>query len=389
VKAKMDQIEAEKEKLLAKIAASKSRLEAIDATSAVKRAAATPQARLAVALSTSSGGATLAAAPDNQPEDDDTTSARWRMALPLVPLGVMPLISAKENADRSATLLTSTQPPGSMQFSTSGWSPSIDSAAYYAMTREFPRALPAKAVFQRSRMYLTQNFNMTPKNTILGTSICPDEINNGKGGFADLSNEYWGEYFPLGGLGGLPFVGKTGWGAFSHHCPESGNIFVMYGPHVGVSEAGDIGQYNRVGQNSSSSACGAFVGAYKQTMKWSGEREKLDGSDMEQQFIRSELGPFTKGISETENPMTQLAYKAFDIVDKQMEGILPAQMEGPGKLVLLGGIQVNTPVGTPDHFQPMKFEVRQLGKPNKDILYKCFLPSMSPDMAMKDIMDPK
>ncbi|CAK0865905.1 unnamed protein product [Prorocentrum cordatum] len=29
-----------------------------------------------------------------------------------------------------------------------------------------------------------------------------------------------------------------------------------------------------------------------------GEREKLDGSDMEQQFIRSELGPFTKGISE-------------------------------------------------------------------------------------------
>jgi hypothetical protein len=312
-----------------------------------------------------------------------------RMALPLVPLGVFPLVSAKENADRSATILTSTQPPGSMQYSVAGWSPPIDSAAYDAMMREFPRALPAKAVFQRSRLYLTQNFDMTPSNTILGTSICPDEINNGKGGFADLANTYWGEYFPLGGLGGLPLVGKTGWGAFSHHCPESGNIFVMYGPHVGVSEAGEIGKFNRVGQNSSSSACGAFVGAYKQTMNWSGEREKLDGSDMEQQFIRSELGPFTKGISETENPMTQLAYKAFDIVDKQMEGIVSMDPKYFKRLVLLGGIQVNTPVGTPDHFQPMKFEVREIGKPNKDILYKAFLPGMSADMAMKDIMDPK
>merc|ERR1740121_1996410 len=379
----MEQIEAEKEKLLAKIAASRARLEALDATSA----ASSPQARLATALAASSSGAGLASA-GKQPEDDED-SARIRMALPLVPLGAFPLISAKEKADRSATLLTSTQPPGSLQYSVAGWSPPIDSVAYDAMTREFPRALPAKAVFQRSRLYLTQNFNMTPANTILGTSICPDEINNGKGGFADLANTYWGEYFPLGGLGGLPLVGKTGWGAFSHHCPEDGNIFVMYGPHVGVSEAGEIGKFNRVGQNSSSSACGAFVGAYKQTMNWSGEREKLDGSDMEQQFIRSELGPFTKGISETENPMTQLAYKAFDIVDKQMEGIVSMDPKYFKRLVLLGGIQVNTPVGAPDRFQPMKFEVREIGKPNKDILYKAFLPGMSTDMAMKDIMDPK
>jgi hypothetical protein len=377
----MAQIEAEKERLLEKIRASRQRLEALDASDM-------PQAKLAAALATSSTGLSAGGAATAALENDDDASSRLRMALPLVPLCVFPLISAKEGADRNATILTSTQPPGSLQYSVAGWSPSIDSPAYDTLTREFPRALPAQAVFQRSRLFLTQTFNMTPANTILGTSICPDEINNGKGGFADLANKYWGEYFPMGGLGGLPLVGKTGWGAFSHHCPEDGNIYVMYGPHVGISETGEVGKFNRVGQADPSSACGAFVGAYKQTQNFSGEREKLDGSDMEQQFIRNELGPFTKGIKETENPMATLAYKAFDIVDKQMLSILDMDF-GPGKLVLLGGIQVNTPVGTPDHFQPMRFEVRQLGKPTKDVLYKCFLPGMSTEMAMKDIMDPK
>jgi hypothetical protein len=32
----------------------------------------------------------------------------------------------------------------------------------------------------------------------------------------------------------MPFVGKTGWGAFSSHCPEDGNIVILFAPHVGV-----------------------------------------------------------------------------------------------------------------------------------------------------------
>jgi len=29
----------------------------------------------------------------------------------------------------------------------------------------------------------------------------------------------WGHHFSLGGLAGIPMTGKTGWNAFSHHCP--------------------------------------------------------------------------------------------------------------------------------------------------------------------------
>ena len=63
-------------------------------------------------------------------------------------------------------------------------------------------------------------FGLTPQNTIYGQSICPDEINNEKGDLASMMGDYWGECFPLGGIGGAPFVGKTGFAAFSHHVPE-------------------------------------------------------------------------------------------------------------------------------------------------------------------------
>ena len=71
----------------------------------------------------------------------------------------------------------------------------------------------------------------------------------------------WGEIFPLAGLAGFPFTGKTGWGAFSHHVPKDGHIMVLYAPHVGVDCNGKVGSISREGQENASSACGAAIGA--------------------------------------------------------------------------------------------------------------------------------
>jgi hypothetical protein len=50
-----------------------------------------------------------------------------------------------------------------------------------------------------------------------------------------------GEVFHMGGLGGIPFTGKTGFNAFSSHVPDHGNLFVLMAPHVGVSRSAKIG----------------------------------------------------------------------------------------------------------------------------------------------------
>ncbi len=51
----------------------------------------------------------------------------------------------------------------------------------------------------------------------------------------------------MGGLGGLPFVGKTGFKAYSHHVPHDGNLFIVFAPHVGIADDGLIGKISSAG----------------------------------------------------------------------------------------------------------------------------------------------
>jgi hypothetical protein len=40
----------------------------------------------------------------------------------------------------------------------------------------------------------------------------------------------------------------------------------------------------------------------------------------------------------------------------------------PGKVILLGGVQINMPGSMPDLFEPMMFEIRELGQPTISLL---------------------
>ena len=110
-----------------------------------------------------------------------------------------------------------------------------------------------------------QERGFTDENTLYTDSSCPDEINHDSPGedITSIFQARWGEIFPLGGLAGLPFTGKTGWHAFSSHCPEDGNIVVLCAPHVGIDKDGIVGKIHRAGQRESTGACGAAQGALK------------------------------------------------------------------------------------------------------------------------------
>ncbi len=57
-------------------------------------------------------------------------------------------------------------------------------------------------------------------NTLFAQSICPDEINHEVGDITNIFSGYLGEVFHMGGLAGIPFTGKTGFGAFKSHVPD-------------------------------------------------------------------------------------------------------------------------------------------------------------------------
>jgi hypothetical protein len=91
----------------------------------------------------------------------------------------------------------------------------------------------------------------TDDNTLFADSSCPDELNHDdpEEDITSLFQRRWGEIFPLAGLAGMPFTGKTGWHAFSSHTPVDGNIVILFAPHVGVDFTGKVGNVTREGQN--------------------------------------------------------------------------------------------------------------------------------------------
>eukprot|EP00930_Biecheleria_cincta_P007663 TRINITY_DN1088_c0_g2_i7.p1 TRINITY_DN1088_c0_g2~~TRINITY_DN1088_c0_g2_i7.p1 ORF type:complete len:686 (-),score=123.88 TRINITY_DN1088_c0_g2_i7:197-1951(-) len=250
-----------------------------------------------------------------------------------------------------------------------GRAPKPGSKCFEALHKYFPGSLPGAAVHLRSKALLEDKYGMNPKNTLLGTSFCPDEINNNEFDLPTLMRNYWGNVFPMGGIGGSPYVGETGFKAFSSHVAEDGHIVVVFGPHVGISEDGEVGKYLREGQGSTSTACGAVVGAYNACLAAGGDPSSdEDIYDMQMNEIMSEFAKHAAAISQTENPMASSAYAAFYMVLDRMRKIVNTDF-GSGKLVLIGGIQINMPHGSmDDHFLPLVFEVHQSGAESEDLL---------------------
>ena len=202
------------------------------------------------------------------------------------------------------------------------------------------------------------------EKTLLATSTCPDEINCAKE-WAPFFDDAPLPAFRLGGLAGLPFAGATGFGAYSHHVPDGGALFIFYGPHVGVNGDGtEIGKMQRKGQGHQSSSCGACVGA----LAWAKANQGADpmvAGDYQMSEVKRcvqcylpDLAQNAKaraGSSKAEMAaLTEYLYK--DIRKDLLAAIDTVKPDLP--VFLLGGIQVNGTDGDDELFAPRNFEMR-------------------------------
>ena len=73
--------------------------------------------------------------------------------------------------------------------------------------------------------------------------------------------------------------------------------------------------------------------------------------DMQQSWLRDAIGPYCKECSEQEDPIAAITHKAYDGVEQAILRIINTGFSS-GKLVLLGGVQINMPAPYEDHFSP-------------------------------------
>jgi hypothetical protein len=200
-------------------------------------------------------------------------------------------------------------------------------------------------------------------STLVATSLCCDEINR------VLEKDFaavYGDNFSMGGLAGFPFGGVTSFGAMAHHIPEGGDCLIVFGPHVGVDDAGVVGKVNRRGRAGSGACCGsacAAAGHVACALKGEVAPQQIstDVVDAQQTFVNSLLMPYAKRLDAAADSMVELPLALYDAQKEIMDKIIAngcQEVGGNGKIALLGGIQINTPESESDYFLPLSFEVR-------------------------------
>merc|ERR1712050_207278 len=88
---------------------------------------------------------------------------------------------------------------------------------------------------------------------------------------------------------------------------------------------------------------------------------------MQMGWIKSQIAPPVERLRVQQNPMAELAYQAFEMVNAQIKKIVNTNF-GTGYLVLVGGIQLNMPEPCCDHFLPLVFEVRKRDVEAKNLM---------------------
>eukprot|EP00931_Biecheleriopsis_adriatica_P052734 TRINITY_DN3072_c0_g1_i1.p1 TRINITY_DN3072_c0_g1~~TRINITY_DN3072_c0_g1_i1.p1 ORF type:complete len:334 (-),score=71.14 TRINITY_DN3072_c0_g1_i1:338-1339(-) len=230
-----------------------------------------------------------------------------------------------------------------------------------ALAKHFAGALPCQLIDLITHEVL-QSKGFDKSNTLFAHSTCPDEINtsNESDDLIVLLKRRWQGAFPLGGLGGIPFTGETGWAAFSAHVPDDGNILLMFSPHVGISNEGKMGFVGRKGQALDTTACGAAMGALGAVS--AGGKPSGSPFDTQMDFILDMTVKNFDKIQSAEVPIYALTHLLYDVqVDHLRQMVHTHQLKQQGQqlhpVAVLGGIQINTTDPIPDHFLPLMFEV--------------------------------
>ncbi|MCP4934955.1 MAG: hypothetical protein GY927_12300 [bacterium] len=205
----------------------------------------------------------------------------------------------------------------------------------------FPNPTQESVFFAKTASTLA-NLGFRGENTLPIIAVCRDEI---CASFVSAAEQHWGNSFTLGGLAGLPFAGKTGMGAASHHAPDKYDRerFVIYAmTHIGFGPDAEIGGCVRPGMEHLNGACGALM-AYTGQLKENNVETKVFTDDGEFGLLTHRLAK----VAPTDNPdligVTSAALKA---IRQDIDGLATSVIDTEkADYAVFTGTQVHLPDG--------------------------------------------
>ena len=143
----------------------------------------------------------------------------------------------------------------------------------YTLTvqNEYEGAIPALRFAQAVKDFIkTQGYSY--KDVLLSTDVCSDDVNaiehvDNLGQTSAQQSNFLGPFFGAG-LAGYPHTGVLGLQAWASHITANGALFLINTPHIGISQAGNVGRMWRKGKTQAQSLTDNTCGAVATAATW-------------------------------------------------------------------------------------------------------------------------
>ncbi|MCP2029023.1 hypothetical protein L1276_004202 [Flavobacterium sp. HSC-32F16] len=223
----------------------------------------------------------------------------------------------------------------------------------------YPNALTTIDFINKIIDYIEEELDLEPAEIMFADSICSDDVNSIQ--YPVRTNEFLGP-FKMGGLDGFPFTGLTGMQAFASHVPDNGAVFIYYGPHIGISKEGTIGEINRFGQHKPSSCCGAAHGALNKLLDNTIQPGHITEIDYQMNTIEQILYNQKDKIINAEIPLYEATEIIYESIDNRIQQLIESTKYNCKYVILVGAVLINSDSDIGSFSSTKRFDVIDLKK---------------------------
>jgi hypothetical protein len=205
--------------------------------------------------------------------------------------------------------------------------------------------------------FVEYELDLEPKQVMLADSICSDDVNSIQ--YPARTQEFLGP-FKMGGLDGFPFTGLTGMGAFASHVPDDGAVFIYYGPHIGITKDGTIGEIHRFGQHKNSGCCGAAKGALAKLTSNLITDGNVTELDYQMNTIEQILFKQKERVLNAPTPLFEATEVIYEAIDQRINDLVSKTTYNCRYVILVGAILINSDSDMGSFTKIKRFDVLNL-----------------------------
>lgn len=233
----------------------------------------------------------------------------------------------------------------------------------------YPNALTTVDCVNKLIDFVEEKLEIEPSRIMLADSICSDDVNSIQ--YPARASEFLGP-FKMGGLDGFPFTGLTGMGAFASHVPDNGAVFISYGPHIGITKKGSIGEIHRFGQSRNTGCCGAAKAALAKLTNDEIIAGDVTDLDYQMNTIEQILLGGKDRILKAATPLHEATEVIYEATDRRIHELVEKTDYHCRFVILMGAILINSDSDMGSYISVKRFEVINLATNERENLIAYF-----------------